>query len=212
MGDICVSNPGVFAGHTYTEADKNKDLFYKDKYLRTGDLGRVDADGYLWITGRAKDLIIRGGHNIDPAEIEEALLTHPAVAFAGAIGQPDAHAGEVPCAYVELVEGGNVTAEELREHCKVHVHERAAQPKYVEVLAELPKTAVGKVFKPDLRKSAITRIYNAELEKAGVPARVTSVLDDKKRGLVAQLANNGDASDDEVGKVLGAFTRPWEWA
>ena len=212
VGEICVSNPGVFAGHTYTEADKNKDLFYKEKYLRTGDLGRVDADGYLWITGRAKDLIIRGGHNIDPAEIEEALLTHPAVAFAGAIGQPDAHAGEVPCAYVELVAGGSVTAEELREHCKVHVHERAAQPKYVEVLAELPKTAVGKVFKPDLRKSAITRIYNAELEKAGVPARVTSVLDDKKRGLVAQLANNGDASDDEVGKVLGAFTRPWEWA
>ncbi|SFL97203.1 acyl-CoA synthetase [Shimia aestuarii] len=211
VGEICVSNPGVFAGNTYTETDKNKDLFYKEKYLRTGDLGRVDGDGYLWITGRAKDLIIRGGHNIDPAEIEEALLTHPAVAFAGAIGQPDAHAGEVPCAYVELVEGGKVTDKELMEHCKVHVHERAAHPKHVEVLPELPKTAVGKVFKPDLRKSAITRVYNAALEKEGVPARVTSVLDDKKRGLVAQLSNNGDATEEEVAKVLGAFTRPWEW-
>jgi acyl-CoA synthetase (AMP-forming)/AMP-acid ligase II len=76
-------------------------------YLRTGDLGRIDADGYIWITGRAKDLIIRGGHNIDPAEIEEALAGHTAVAFAGAIGQPDAFAGELPCVYVELVGGAH---------------------------------------------------------------------------------------------------------
>ncbi|MBQ0810034.1 acyl-CoA synthetase, partial [Roseovarius sp.] len=183
VGEICISNPGVFAGHTYTEGDKNRDLFYHGEYLRTGDLGRIDADGYLWITGRAKDLIIRGGHNIDPAEIEEALMVHKAVAMAGAIGQPDAHAGEIPCAYVELVAGATVTGEELLEHCKLHVHERAAVPKHVEVLPELPKTAVGKVFKPDLRKLAITRIYNAALADAGVAARVTSVVDDKKRGL-----------------------------
>lgn len=212
VGEICVSNPGVYAGKTYTEVEKNADLFHFDKYLRTGDLGRIDEDGYLWITGRAKDLIIRGGHNIDPAEIEEAMLVHADVAFAGAIGQPDAHAGEVPCVYVELIEGGSVTADELLKHAKVHVHERAAHPKHVEILPELPKTAVGKIFKPDLRKSAITRIYNAALEKDGVPARVTSVLDDKKRGLVAQVTNNGDAKEEEVGKVLGAFTRPWEWA
>ncbi len=155
--------------------------------LRTGDLGRIDPDGYLWITGRAKDLIIRGGHNIDPAEIEEALLGHPAVAFAGAIGQPDAHSGELPCAYVELVGGATATDEELMEHARLHVHERAAQPKHIEILDELPKTAVGKVFKPDLRKLAITRVYDAALEKAGCPARVAAWCDDKKRGLVAQL-------------------------
>ena len=211
VGEICVSNPGVYAGHTYTEEDKNADLYYFDKYLRTGDLGRFDADGYLWITGRAKDLIIRGGHNIDPAEIEEALLGHDAVAFAGAIGQPDAHAGEVPCAFVELVEGASVTEEELLEYCKVHVHERAAHPKHMTILPELPKTAVGKVFKPELRKQAITRVYNQALETAGVPARVVSVIDDKKRGLVAQLDANG-ASEDDVNQVLGNFTRPWEWA
>ena len=62
VGEICISNPGVYAGNTYTEADKNADLYYKKKYLRTGDLGRKDSDEYLWITGRAKDLIIRGGH------------------------------------------------------------------------------------------------------------------------------------------------------
>ncbi|WP_170753263.1 acyl-CoA synthetase [Ruegeria lacuscaerulensis] len=211
IGEICISNPGVYAGNTYTEADKNVDLYHFDEYLRTGDLGRFDEDGYLWITGRAKDLIIRGGHNIDPAEIEEALLGHEAVAFAGAIGQPDAYAGEVPCAFVELVDGAKVTEQELMEYCDVHVHERAAQPKHMTILDELPKTAVGKVFKPELRKQAITRIYNGALEKAGVEARVVSVLDDKKRGLVAQLDANG-SSDDDVSKVLGSFTRPWEWA
>jgi fatty-acyl-CoA synthase/long-chain acyl-CoA synthetase len=210
IGEICVSTPGVFAGHTYTEAAKNLDLFYDDKYLRTGDLGRIDADGYVWITGRAKDLIIRGGHNIDPAEIEEALLSHEAVAFAGAIGQPDPYAGEVPCAYVELVEGAVVTQDELMQHCKIHVHERAARPKFVGILDELPKTAVGKVFKPDLRKMAITRIYNAALEEAGVQARVEGVIDDKTRGLVALLRRNG-ADEGDVARVLGAFTSPWEW-
>lgn len=209
IGEICVSNPGVFAGNTYTEAEKNKDLFYMEKFLRTGDLGRMDADGYLWITGRAKDLIIRGGHNIDPAEIEEALTGHPAVAFAGAIGQPDKHAGELPCAYVELVDGGKTSPDELMEYCKTHVHERAAQPKHVTILPELPKTAVGKVFKPDLRKEAITRIFNETFEASGSPARVVSVIDDKKRGLVAQIAANG-ASEADIQAEIGDFIPKWE--
>ncbi|EDM70153.1 acyl-CoA synthase [Roseobacter sp. AzwK-3b] len=212
VGEICISNPGVYAGNTYTETAKNADLYHHDTYLRTGDLGRVDADGYLWITGRAKDLIIRGGHNIDPADIEEALMAHHDVAMAGAIGQPDAHSGELPCAYVELVEGATATAEELLEHCKVHVHERAAVPRHVEVLDELPKTAVGKVFKPDLRKRAITRIYDAALAEAGLEARVSEVIDSKKRGLVARLERTGDVDEAQVGHVLGQFTRPWEWA
>ncbi len=211
IGEICISNPGVFAGQTYTEAEKNADLYYFGTHLRTGDLGRIDPDGYLWITGRAKDLIIRGGHNIDPAEIEEALLGHDAVAFAGAIGQPDAHAGEIPCAFVELVDGATVKPEELIEYCKIHVHERAARPKHITILDELPKTAVGKVFKPDLRKNAIIRVYNEALEEAGLQARVEVVIDDKKRGLVAQLQRNG-ADEEEVSKALGDFTRPWEWA
>ena len=211
IGEICISNPGVYVGNTYTEADKNKGLYYKDKYLRTGDLGRVDEDGYLWITGRSKDLIIRGGHNIDPAEIEEALLGHEAVAFAGAIGQPDAHAGELPCAFVELVEGGSATPEELLDFCKKNVTERAAQPKHIKIMDELPKTAVGKIFKPDLRKDAIIRIYDEALEKAGSSARVTNVIDDKKRGLVAQVDTNG-SSEDDIEKALGGFTQPWEKA
>ncbi len=220
IGEICVASPGVFDNHTYTEAAKNKELFYPGEdsplgddvqYLRTGDLGRIDEDGYLWITGRAKDLIIRGGHNIDPAEIEEALAGHPEVAFAGAIGQPDAHAGEVPAAFVELTDGATVTVDALMEFAKKHIHERAAYPKYLEIMDELPKTAVGKIFKPDLRKSAITRVYNAALDKAGVGAQVTGVVEDKKLGLVAQLSKTGEASDDQVKDALGDFTRPWVW-
>lgn len=208
VGEICISNPGVYVGNTYTDPARNRDLFFGD-HLRTGDLGRVDVDGYLWITGRTKDLIIRGGHNIDPAEIEEALMAHPAVAGAGAIGQPDAHAGELPCAYVELIEGGEATSQELLEHCRQRVRERAAVPKYIEVLDELPKTAVGKVFKPALRKLAITRIYDAALKEAGVSARVSEVIDDKKRGLVALI--EGANGDTRISDALGIYTRPWDW-
>ncbi|MBC7140482.1 MAG: acyl-CoA synthetase [Defluviimonas sp.] len=211
VGEICVANPGVFEGSTYTEVDKNRGLFAEGRYLRTGDLGRLDADGYLWITGRAKDLIIRGGHNIDPAEIEEAMATHPAVALAGAIGQPDAFAGELPCVYVELVAGAQATVAELTEHARRHIHERAAIPKHVEILPELPKTAVGKVFKPELRKRAIRRVYDAALAEAGQPARVAEVIEDNRRGLVARLAREGEVDDAAVAQRLGQFAGPWEW-
>ncbi|MEM9710115.1 MAG: acyl-CoA synthetase [Pseudomonadota bacterium] len=211
IGEICVANPGVSPGSTYTEADKNHDLFHYDVYLRTGDLGRVDEDGYLWITGRAKDLIIRSGHNIDPAVIEEALATHPAVAMTGAIGQPDGYAGELPCAYVELVDGAQATGEELSAYAAEHINERAAIPKYVEILDELPKTAVGKVWKPVLRRQAITRVFDAALSEAGLGARVADVVEDKRRGLVAQITAP-EAEAPQLEEVLGVFTVPWERA
>ena len=211
VGEICLTNPGVVTGATYTEADKNVGLFAAGTYLRTGDLGRLDEDGYLWITGRAKDLIIRGGHNIDPAEIEECLAGHEAISFVGAIGQPDAYSGEIPCAYVELVAGGKTTPAELLAYAKTHIHEKAALPKHIEILDELPKTAVGKVFKPDLRKRAITRIYDKALADAGHNAVVAEVVDDKKRGLVARLRTTGDVDYEAVTHCLGNFTRPYEW-
>lgn len=210
VGEICVASPGVLPGSTYTQVDRNHALFAEDIYLRTGDLGRLDADGYLWITGRAKDLIIRGGHNIDPAEIEDAMLSHPAVAFAGAIGQPDSFAGELPCVYVELVAGAAATETELLDHARQHIHERAAIPKHVEILPALPKTAVGKIFKPGLRRLAIARVYDAAL--SGTGARVAEVVEDKTRGLVARLARDGTVDEAEVNRRLGEHTRPWEWA
>ncbi len=213
VGEICVSNPGVVVGATYTDPEKNRNLFAEGVYLRTGDLGRIDADGYLWITGRAKDLIIRGGHNIDPAVIEEAMVRHPAVAFAGAIGQPDPHSGEVPCVYLELQKGASVKVSDLQAFAKETIGERAAIPKHTEIIERLPKTAVGKVFKPELRKMAITRVYNEALAASGVKAKVVDVIEDRQRGLVAKLSrSDSSVTDDQVTEVLGAFVRPWEWA
>ncbi len=211
VGEICISSPGVLPGGTYVEAARNDDLFDDGHYLRTGDLGRMDADGYLFITGRAKDLIIRGGHNLDPAVIEEALMTHPAVAFAGAIGQPDAHAGELPCAYVELVAGATVTLESLLVHCHQQIPERAAIPKYVEVLPSLPKTAVGKILKPELRKRAIARVLDAALTEAGLAARVAAVVEDRARGLVAQVQSRDGGERARVTQCLAVFVIPWDW-
>jgi hypothetical protein len=130
----------------------------------------------------------------------------------GAIGQPDAYAGEMPCAYVELVRGAQATPEELMEFAKARISERAAHPKYIEIVPALPKTAVGKVFKPDLRRMAITRIYDSALAEAGLAARVRDVAEDKKLGLVAHLDRNGETDEAAVTKVLGDFTRPWTWA
>jgi len=210
IGEICIQGPHVFPGYKDIPRDK---VFVKgpdgEEWLRSGDLGRVDPDGYFWITGRAKDLIIRGGHNIDPGMIEEAIMMHPKVAFVGVIGQPDAYAGELPCAYVELNEGETVTADEIVAFAKEHVSERAAQPVYAEVMTELPKTAVGKIFKPELRQSAICRVYTDALTKAGISADITCEKDDKK-GVVAVVSTGDDVPEADLAKVLDTFAISWK--
>ena len=185
-------------------------LFAEGRFLRTGDLGRLDSDGYLWITGRAKDLIIRGGHNIDPAEIEDGLMSHPDVVGAAAIGQPDSFAGELPCVYVLLREGATATEEDLAAHARAHIHERAAVPKHIDIVPELPLTAVGKVFKPELRRRAIARVLDATLADLG--GSVAEVVDDRKRGLTARIARAPGADEAAIRKKLGEFTVAWEWA
>lgn len=209
VGEICIRNPGV-TDATYIDASKNRDLYTPDGLLRTGDLGRLDGDGYLWITGRQKDLIIRSGHNIDPAEIEEALLSHPQVGFAGAIGQPDAKAGELPCAYVECVAGATVSTEMLHAHVASRLTERAAIPKHIEILDSLPKTAIGKVFKPDLRRMAIARVLNATLQDAQLDANVAEVIEDRKLGLLARIDAAPSVSDAQLEGVLGHFAVPYQ--
>ncbi len=121
------------------------------RWLDTGDLGRFDEDGYLWLTGRAKDVIIRSGHNIDPIVIEEALYQHPAVEAVAAVGRPDAYAGELPVAFVQLKPSAQVRPEDLQQFARERIPERAAVPAEVIILSQLPLTGVGKIFKPDLR-------------------------------------------------------------
>ncbi|PMY68868.1 MULTISPECIES: acyl-CoA synthetase [Pseudomonas] len=176
-GNVCLRGPTVFKG--YLQADKNQGLWLDGGWFNTGDLGRIDRDGYIWLTGRSKDLIIRGGHNIDPQMIEEALHRHPAVAMAAAVGKPDIKAGELPVVYVQLKAGASAAPAELLEHAARHIHERAALPKDVWLLEQIPLTAVGKTFKPALRLDAIRRVFEDEVRQVAEGIRVEAVSDDR---------------------------------
>jgi fatty-acyl-CoA synthase len=153
-GQVMLAGPNIFQG--YGQEHQNTGVFVLDddgeRWLNTGDLGALDEDGRLWLRGRSKDVIIRGGHNIDPAVIEDAFYAHPAVALAAAIGRADTHAGEVPVVYVELKPGAAAGAEELMAFAERQISERAARPKAVRIIQAMPLTAVGKVFKPALRE------------------------------------------------------------
>jgi len=157
IGELCFKGPCVMPG--YAGGRAQEETFSDDGWLVTGDLARMDENGEVWITGRAKDVIIRSGHNIDALIIEDALQGHPAVEVAAAVGKPDAYAGELPIAYVQLKPGAEVRANELADYAKQHIVERAAAPTEVILVDEIPKTGIDKVFKPALRLDAIRRTY-----------------------------------------------------
>jgi fatty-acyl-CoA synthase len=161
IGVVIMAGPGVFRG--YLNAKHNAGAFVDGDWVNSGDLGRLDKDGYLWITGRAKDLVIRGGHNIDPAPIEEILFQHPAVGFAALVGQPDAYAGELPVGYVQLKPGASVRPGELEAWVRERTPERAAAPAQIFPIDPMPLTGVGKVFKPKLRWDAAKRVFTGVL-------------------------------------------------
>ncbi|MEU6039434.1 acyl-CoA synthetase [Actinomadura sp. NPDC047616] len=176
-GMLAIKGPNVFPGYLRRGPDGRPvpDPSGKivDGWLLTGDLGHVDAEGHVYLTGRAKDLIIRGGHNIDPRPIEEVLLAHPAVTSAAVVGRPDPHAGEVPVAYVTLRPAAQVTEGDLHAWAAERAPEPAAAPKTVHVIDALPLTAIGKVFKPRLVEDAVERVVRAEMETAGLTGTVT---------------------------------------
>jgi fatty-acyl-CoA synthase len=157
IGVVAMAGPGVFSG--YLNDAHNKGAFVEPGWVNSGDLGRLDEDGYLWITGRAKDVVIRGGHNIDPAPIEEVFFQHPAVGLAAVVGQPDAYAGELPLAYIQLKPGAKVAPGELEAWVRERSPERAAVPVEIVLIDPMPLTGVGKVFKPQLRWNAAQRVF-----------------------------------------------------
>jgi len=195
-GVLLTATPTAMAGYLDPALDAGyfpvgvpDDLPAGWRWGNTGDLGSVDPDGYVWIFGRAKDLIIRGGHNIDPGEIEDALVRHPSVHLAAAVGRPDRTKGELPMAFVELREGGAATAEDLLDHCRTHIGERAAVPVEIVVLDRLPTTPVGKIAKPALRTRAlvgeISRVVrgrttdgHVRLDESGPRARAVVTVPD----------------------------------
>lgn len=192
-GAVVIRGPNVFPG--YTDASKDEGVLLPGGWLATGDLGRLDADEYLWLTGRAKDLIIRGGHNIDPAVIEDALAAHPAVALAAAVGSPDPYVGEMPVAFVSLRPGHQVDDPSLRAFAAGRISERAAVPAQVTVLPEMPVTAVGKTFKPPLRAIAAAESLRRHLAEAGLEGVEVSSHQDVERGLLITLSAPGQLAE-----------------
>ena len=216
IGSVCLSGHNAFNG--YSDDAHNKGLFPNPGWINTGDLGRQDKDGYFWLTGRTKELIIRGGHNIDPAAIEEPLYQIPGVQVAAAVGRPDPYAGEVPVAYVQLQEGAGLKGSEILEQVSKTIGERAAVPKEVVVLDELPLTPVGKIFKPALRWDATRRTYEGvlkEIEPLTASVQV-NVTEDKVHGAVAHIhikpAENASPQEIEnkVADLLSHYTVRYE--
>ena len=211
VGAIVVSGPNVFLG--YQDPAQERGLWVDcgdgQRWLDTGDLGRRDANGYFWLTGRKKELIIRGGHNIDPATIEEPLHRHPGVAVAAIVGRPDAYAGELPVAYVQPRPGAAVSEAELLDFLGRAVSERAALPKRVHVVSEIPLTAVGKIYKPELKRREAKDALETALRDSGVPFRTLEVTQDPSRGMAALIELDGSASREAAREILGRFTVPF---
>ncbi len=203
IGVVTMYGPGVFKGYATGAPDAP---FVDPGWVNSGDLGRVDANGYLWITGRAKDLIIRGGHNIDPLGVEEVLYDHPAVQVAALVGEPDAYAGELPVAYVQLKADAKADAADLIQWVASRTPERAAVPVHLYIVDNVPLTAVGKVFKPDLRNDAaaraVRRLLAPILQPAGCKADV-HVHAHPKHGTLATVHIAGPAEARE--QVLAAI-------
>jgi len=204
-GVLVIGGPAVFAGYVTDPASGgprvSRDGIVRDGWLDTGDLGQVDAGGFVYLTGRAKDLIIRGGHNIDPRVIEDALLAHPAVRGAAAVGRPDRHSGEVPVAYVVPAGPGPFDETELLAWADTAIGEAAARPKRIYPVDAIPLTSVGKQFKPALQADAAVRVVTDALAAAGMTdAQVTAAHEDGR--LVVTVTG---ADPDRVRDAVAGF-------
>ena len=154
VGELVLRGPQVMAG--YWERPTRRRPASRRWRLRTGDMAQMSDDGFFTIVDRAKDLVIVGGINVYPREVEEVLLTHPAVADAAVIGVPDERRGELPYAFVVLAPDASATEEELLDHCRTNLA-RYKVPTKVEFRDELPKTMIGKVLRKDLRAEVEAR-------------------------------------------------------
>jgi fatty-acyl-CoA synthase len=218
IGMLQIKGPGLAAGYVNPAHEAGSRT--ADGWLITGDLGRIDEDGYVFVTGRAKDVIIRGGHNIDPAFIEEPLLKLPEVLHAAAVGRPDAHAGEVPVAYVQLAPGASATASDLLAALDGRIPERAAMPKEIILVDKLPLTDIGKPIKAALRADAAARTFHAVLSQAtGLSPNVVT-RPDPIQGQVVEITVPGVATADraryaaQIAETMSryAFAYRLEWS
>ncbi|MGW6661243.1 acyl-CoA synthetase [Rhodococcus sp. NPDC055024] len=203
-GILAIKGPCVFPGYLRRHSqgarlDSSGSVF--DGWLVTGDRGSVDGQGFVSLGGRAKDLIIRGGHNIDPRTVEEVLLQHPDVDAAAVVGRPHAHSGEVPVAYVVLRGDAPHDTDSLLTWARGRAPEPAAAPVFIHEIDELPLTAVGKVFKVPLIRDATRRVVDAELVELGLRGR--TVIDGKR--VAVHLAE--DTADDRADQLRDRLLR-----
>lgn len=202
IGELIVRGPQVFRG--YMDKQQTEGAMHEG-WLRTGDLCRIDAEGYVEIMGRVKDIIIRGGHNIDPRTIEDAALEYPGVALAAAVGRPDSYAGEVPILFVTVQPGATVDMEALNDFVRERIMEPPARPRAVASVAEMPVTPVGKIFKPKLREIATTDAAREALAAAGLDkAASAEAIIDAQRGMVLHVSAEPGAID-KARSVLEQF-------
>lgn len=207
IGTIVIQGPNVFDGYLNSEDEKSIWIEVDgQRWLNTGDLGRQDAEGYFWLTGRSKELIIRGGHNIDPMLIEEPLLRHPDVQMAAAVARPDVYYGEFPVAYVQLRAGATVSEEALLEHAKKNIGERAAWPKSIRIIDQMPQTAVGKLFKPALKKMELRDVLLHALADAGLGDSRLELIENPQSGLQVNVFVDSEQSTRKAEAVLAQFS------
>jgi long-chain acyl-CoA synthetase len=150
VGELVVRGPRIMKGY-WKDEEKTKKAFTPDGWYRTGDTGYIDEEGYIYLTGRADDLIKRGGEYVSPEEVENVLYTHPKIEEAAVIGVPDPEWGQQPRAIVVLKKGEKATPEEIMEYCRAKLA-GFKRPRSVVFVDELPKTSTGKVVRKTLRE------------------------------------------------------------
>mgnify|MGYP000845548637 FL=1 len=205
IGIIAIRGAHVSPGYSDSKHDEG---VFNQGVLNSGDLGYKDAQGCLYIAGRSKDLIIRSGHNIDPAMIENAMSTHPAVMLAAAVGMPDAYAGEVPICFLQLQKGHEASVEELQQHAQNTIDERPAWPKIIQVIDEIPLTTVGKIYKPSLRCEAVKlKVTDLVQNELSLTNSKIDVVARGKRGMqvTVTLAPEGQSRVSDLEKALAAY-------
>jgi acyl-CoA synthetase (AMP-forming)/AMP-acid ligase II len=203
---VQVRGPQVFPG--YLDPGHDVGTLSADGWLTTGDVGYLTDDERLVLTGREKDLIVRSGHNIDPAAIEDVANQFDGVQISAAVAMPDEYAGEVPALFVVPQPGAAIDRAALGRYLEANVHEPPARPRSVLVIDALPVTAVGKIFKPALRDLAIQEKVRLELTRIcgpGAKARVEVRLDARKRTLVDVAVSGATAAQLEA---LAVALRP----
>jgi fatty-acyl-CoA synthase len=193
-GLVLIQGPQVFPG--YVDPKHNEGVLTESGWLITGDIGYLTKDERLVLTGRAKDLIVRSGHNIDPAAIEDVANDFPGVQISSAVGMPDQYAGEVPILFVVPAPGQEIDLRNLETHLERNIIEPPAKPKRVVILEGLPVTAVGKIFKPALRDLAIKEKAKLEIERVFGQAASAEIIVDKDERLNTLVRIVIDTNDD----------------